>query len=158
MSFILALTRLSETEDDELKTLQTKQRDLRASDPKQLAKDLNLKANRLQLIVDHAMSLVVNGGAVVALLTYLEHSPQGASLASHAFWSLGAFIAGVVLCVAAFFGSYQTQFTLYNETVSPASVAGLSHMVWQRITFGLVLLSCIAFAVGAFCSVSMLSQ
>jgi len=97
--------------------------------------------------------LLVNGGAVVALLTYLEHSPQGASLASHAFWSLGAFIAGVVLCVAAFFGSYQTQFTLYNETVSPASVAGLSHMVWQRITFGLVLLSCIAFAVGAFCSV-----
>ena len=27
--------------------------------------------------------LLVNGGAVVALLTYLEHSPQGASLASH---------------------------------------------------------------------------
>src|SRR4051812_393584 len=83
--------------------------------------------------------MLINGGAVVALLTYLEHSPQGATLASQAFWSLGAFVAGVVFCVAAFFGSYQTQFTLYNETVSPAEVAGLSHKVWQRITVGPVL-------------------
>src|SRR4030095_14550207 len=84
--------------------------------------------------------MLINGGAVVALLTYLGPSPQGPNLAAHVLWSLCAFVAGVVFCVAAFFGSYQTQFALYNESVSPATKSGLPHMKWQRITIAFVLL------------------
>jgi hypothetical protein len=102
--------------------------------------------------------MLINGGAVVALLAYLGQSPQGPSLAPHILWSLGAFVAGVVCCVCAFFGSYQTQFALFNEAVSPATKSGLSHMAWQRITIAFVLLSCVAFAIGAFSSVWLLSH
>jgi hypothetical protein len=102
--------------------------------------------------------MLINGGAVVALLAYLGQSPQGPSLAPHVWWSLGAFVGGVVFCVLAFFGSYQTQFALFNETVSPATKSGFSHMAWQRTTIAFILLSCVAFGVGAFSTVWMLSH
>ena len=94
--------------------------------------------------------MLINGGAVVAILAYLGQSPQGPTLAPRVLWSLGAFVVGVVFCVCAFFGSYQTQFALYNESVSPATKSGWSHMKWQRITIAFVLVSCIAFIIGAF--------
>jgi|SRR4029453_2231844 hypothetical protein len=102
--------------------------------------------------------MLINGGAVVALLTYLGQSPQGPTLAPHVWWSLGAFVGGVVLCVAAFFSSYQTQFALYNESVSPATRKGFKHMTWQRITIAFVSVSCVAFGVGAFSTVWVLSH
>ena len=102
--------------------------------------------------------MLINGGAVVALLAYLGQSPQGPALAPRVLWSLGSFVAGVVFCVCAFFGSYQTQFALYNESVSPAHKSAFSHMKWQRITIGFVLLSCVAFIIGAFSSVWLLSH
>jgi hypothetical protein len=102
--------------------------------------------------------MLINGGAVVALLAYLGQSPQGPALAPRVLWSLGSFVAGVLFCVCAFFGSYQTQFKLYNESVSPATKSGSSHMKWQRITIVFVLLSGAAFAIGAFLSVWLLSH
>jgi hypothetical protein len=100
--------------------------------------------------------MLINGGAVVAILAYLGQSPQGPTLAPRVLWSLGAFVAGVLFCVGAFFGSYQTQFKLYNESISPTTKP--SHMKWQGITMTFVLLSCLAFAVGAFSSVWLLSH
>lgn len=102
--------------------------------------------------------MLINGGAVVALLAYLGQSPLGPTLAPRVLWSLGAFVVGVVSCVGAFFGSYQTQFALYNEAVSPATKAAGSHMRWQRITLAFVLLSCVAFAIGAFLTAWLLSH
>ena len=102
--------------------------------------------------------MLINGGAVVALLAYLGQSPQGPTLAPHVLWSLGAFVFGVFFCVCAFFGSYQTQFALYNESVSPTTKSGPSHMKWQRITIVFVLLSCVAFGFGAFSTVWVLSR
>jgi len=102
--------------------------------------------------------MLINGGAVVALLAFLGQSPQGPALAPRVLWSLGSFVAGVVFCVCAFIGSYQTQFALYNESVSPPRKSGFSHMKWQRITIGFVLLSCIGFIIGAFSSVWLLSH
>jgi hypothetical protein len=102
--------------------------------------------------------MLINGGAVVALLAYLGQSPQGPALAPRVLWSLGSFVAGVVFCVCAFFGSYQTQFKLYNESVLPTTKGGFPHMKWQRITIAFVALSCVAFAVGAFSSVWLLSH
>ena len=52
-SDVKALTTFSPEEEQELRDLQAKRRDLQASDPKQLAKDLDLKAGRVQLIADH---------------------------------------------------------------------------------------------------------
>ena len=100
--------------------------------------------------------MLINGGAVVAILAYLGQSPQGPTLAPRVLWSLGAFVLGVLFCVGAFFGSYQTQFKLYNESISPTTKP--SHMKWQRITMTFVLLSCLAFALGAFSSVWLLSH
>jgi len=102
--------------------------------------------------------MLINGGAVVALLTYLGQSPQGPGLAPRVLWALGSFVAGVVFSVCAFFCSYQTQFALFNETVSPATKSGLSHMTWQRITIAFISLSCGAFIIGAFSSVWLLSH
>lgn len=102
--------------------------------------------------------LLINGGAVVALLAYLGQSPQGPTLAPRILWSLGAFVAGVLLCICAFFGSYQTQFALYTETISSAWKSRFSFRTWQRITVVLVFLSGVAFAIGAFSSVWLLSH
>ena len=102
--------------------------------------------------------MLINGGAVVAILAYLGQSPQGPVLAPRVLWPLGAFVAGVVFCVFAFLGSYQTQFALYNEAVHQQPSRGIAHMTWQRITIALVLLSCASFAIGAFSSVWLLSH
>src|SRR5947207_16021942 len=72
--------------------------------------------------------MLINGGAVVALLAYLGQSPKGPSLAPHAWCSLGGFVFGVVFCVAAFFSAYQTQFALYNESISPETKEMFKHM------------------------------
>jgi hypothetical protein len=102
--------------------------------------------------------MLINGGAVVAILAYLGQSPQGPALAPRVLWSLGSFVAGVLFCVGAFFAAYQTQFKLYNESKSVSAGTKPSHMKWQRITITFVLLSCLAFAVGAFSSVWLLSH
>ena len=101
--------------------------------------------------------MLINGGAVVAILAYLGQSEQGPTLAPRVLWSLGAFVLGVLFCVGAFFASYQTQFALYNESVSPTTKSAGSHMKWQRITIRCALLSGVAFAIGALSSVWLLS-
>jgi len=58
-SDVKALTTFSPKEEQKLRDLQTKRRDLQASDPKRLAKDLELKAGRVQLIADHISKLSV---------------------------------------------------------------------------------------------------
>lgn len=102
--------------------------------------------------------LLINGGAVVAVLAYLGQSPQGPRLAPHVWWPLGLFVAGVVCCTFAFLGSYATQFALYNETVRPASYKGPRHETFLCITVALVVLSVACFAGGAFSSVWVLSR
>lgn len=102
--------------------------------------------------------LLINGGAVVAVLAYLGQSPQGPRLAPHIWWPLGSFVAGVACCAFAFLGSYATQFALYNESVSPESYKGPRHMTFLWITVALVMLSLVCFASGAFSSVWVLSK
>lgn len=54
---VKALATLSPEEEQNLIDLQAKRRDLQATDPKQLAKDLNLKADRVKLVADHILQL-----------------------------------------------------------------------------------------------------
>lgn len=102
--------------------------------------------------------LLINGGAVVAMLAYLGQSTHGPELAARAAWPLGAFIVGLGCAAVAFVGSYATQFALYNETVSPSSYKGPRHMVFVWATLFVVVLSFSAFACGAVSSVRVLSS
>ena len=102
--------------------------------------------------------LLVNGGAVVAIVAFLGQSSLGPGLAPHFWWPLGFFVAGVTSCTCAFIGSYFTQFSLYNEQFPGRKYQGPKHMVCLWVTFFLILLSVTCFALGAFSSISALSS
>jgi len=101
--------------------------------------------------------LLINGGAVVAILAFLGQAPNGQEIAKSAWLPLAAFIAGTGLSVLAFVGSYATQFALYNESVHLANYKYPTHMKLVWSTVFVVFLSFIAFTVGAFSSISVLS-
>jgi hypothetical protein len=102
--------------------------------------------------------LLINGGAIVALLAYLGQSPQGPRIAPHVWLPLGSFVAGVGFSALAFVGSYATQFALYNESVFATTYKGPRHMTFLWATVGLVAAGFISFAVGAFSSVAVLAS
>jgi hypothetical protein len=101
--------------------------------------------------------LLVNGGAVVALLAYLGHSSHGAQLAFHFRCPLAAFVVGVASSALAFLPAYATQFALYNESVSAKTYKGPRHMTFLWVTFALVVVSFVAFGAGAFWSINALA-
>lgn len=85
--------------------------------------------------------LLLNGGAIVALLAYIGQAASG----------------GLMLSALAFVGSYLTQLSLYNESVHSDEYKG-SHGPWLWATFGVGILSLVAFAVGAYSGVMALSS
>lgn len=101
--------------------------------------------------------LLINGGAVVALLAFLGQSPQGSKLAPNFWIPITAFVIGVFCCCAAFLGSYFTQYALFNEKASNLTYKGLSHMSCFWITLALAIISLVGFVVGAFKSIGVLS-
>lgn len=96
--------------------------------------------------------LLVNGGAVVALLTFIGNSKAIAPSAHLFIWPVAAFLLGLALCVAAFCSAYATQYYLYNEQFPERGVAALSHMRYFKWTVALVGLSLVAFCAGAVTS------
>lgn len=102
--------------------------------------------------------LLINGGALVAVLAFLGQSPQGACIASQAWLPLSSFVAGVALSAISFCGSYATQLALYNEDVRPTTYKGPSHTTYLNVTAVVVGLSVVAFIVGAFSALSLLSS
>ena len=102
--------------------------------------------------------LLINGGAVVALLTFLGNAKAGKELAQFSGVPLAAFVCGVVFSVLTFAFSYATQFALFNETVRPDSYRGPKHMAFLYISLLFVVLGLVAFVVGCFTSISALSR
>ena len=102
--------------------------------------------------------LLVNGGAVVALLAFLGQSTLGPALAPHFWWPIAFFVGGVALCTLAFIGSYFTQFSLYNEHFPNRQYRGPKHMTCLWATLALVLTSVICFACGSLASVNVLAK
>ena len=96
--------------------------------------------------------LLLNGGAIVALLAYLSkdgtRTPDLAARLSGAFVS---FIFGLILAALAFAASYWTQLVLYNDP------QGATHVPWLWVTFAIALLSLFAFSVGAFTALCALA-
>lgn len=101
--------------------------------------------------------LLLNGGAIVALLAYLGQAEDGAELAAHSTPSLTWFVAGLILSTAALVGSYLTQLSLYQESVHSETYNG-SHIPWLRGTILIGILALGAFSAGAFSGVAALSR
>lgn len=96
--------------------------------------------------------LLVNGGAVVALLTFIGNSKAVAPSARLFVWPAAAFLLGLTLCVAAFCSAYATQYHLYNEQFPDRNFPPRSHMRYFKWTATLVGLSLVAFCAGAVTS------
>jgi hypothetical protein len=101
--------------------------------------------------------LLVNGGAVVALLAFLGQSSLGPTIAPRAAEPISWFVAGTALSTFSFAGSYATQFALYNERV-PTAYRGPRHMTFLYFTFALVLASLGCFAKGSFSSLGLFAS
>jgi hypothetical protein len=101
--------------------------------------------------------LLLNGGAIVALLAYIGQAKNGAEVAANSKGSLTWFIVGLMCAGAAFVGSYLTQLALFNESVRPDTYKG-SHKPWWWLSFAVAFLSLAAFAGGAFAGIGALSK
>lgn len=99
--------------------------------------------------------LLVNGGAVVALLTFLSSSKT--VTANQFVVPAAAFLIGLVFSVTAFCSAYATQYYLYNEQFPERGFPARSHMKYFKRTSWIVAISLIAFSVGAISSVRALS-
>jgi len=99
--------------------------------------------------------VLLNGGAIVALLAYLGQVDTRVQLASLVAHPVRVFVVGLVLGALSFVGSYLTQLSLYNETVFRKPQR---HHWFLCVTLLLGLASIAAFACGAFATIGAFGQ
>lgn len=98
--------------------------------------------------------LLLNGGAVVALLAYIGQADRATEhLAARLTIPVLAFVAGILFAALSFLTGYQTQYTLFNER----GTLGERHMAWQKATVGVLIASLMSFAAGAVLTIRALS-
>lgn len=97
--------------------------------------------------------LLVNGGAVVALLTFLGHSPLDSSVAQDFSEPIRWFIFGLAACVLAFMFAYWTQYAFFNN--GRKDYNGPNYKCLQYGTALLAVLSFIFFTLGSFSSIDV---
>jgi hypothetical protein len=95
--------------------------------------------------------VLLNGGAIVALLAYLGQVDARVELAWLVAQPLRAFVVGLVLGALGFVGSYLTQLSLYNESAH-GKPQRHHHFLWATVILGLT--SIAAFACGAFATIA----
>ncbi len=102
-------------------------------------------------------TFLANGAAIISILTFLgDLQTKGREVPSMK-GALICFLAGILLSGAATLTTYFIQFMLFNESINNADGNGWgSHVRWLYITLALIVLSMLAFAVGAFGAVSHL--
>lgn len=99
--------------------------------------------------------VLVNGGAVIALLAFLGKDNRTAMSLGSVNISMCLFIGGVFLGGLAYLAAYLTQLRLYGESALDVPQSGpLRHNVFLSLTFVLMLSSIIAFAFGAWIGAS----
>jgi len=90
---------------------------------------------------------LLNGGAAVALLAYLGNvAGKGTHLVDMRV-PMGCYVAGLVLCGLAYFGSYLTQLRLFNE--GQGRPKPWRHELFLYSTMVVALLSLGAFGLGS---------
>jgi len=111
----------------------------------------------ISISIEGIKSLVLlNGGAIIAMIGYLGQITNRAQQASKASCPLACFVFGLSLACLCFFGSYFTQFALFNE--SNNRKPSQSHMKFFIITSICAIASLIAFSVGAFWSIKVFAS
>jgi hypothetical protein len=88
-----------------------------------------------------------NGGAAVAMLTYLGNVAGKGHAAPSMRAPMVCYVVGLFLCGLGFLGSYLTQLWLYNETLGRIRKGRYHLMLWATIS--VAFLSLVAFAVGS---------
>jgi hypothetical protein len=99
--------------------------------------------------------VLLNGGAIVALLAYLGQAQSRQVLAAQIRCPIAWFVAGLIAGTIAFFGAYLTQLSLYNESVLGAKQR---HHWALWLSFALCVISIAAFALGAFAALAAFSK
>jgi hypothetical protein len=97
--------------------------------------------------------LLINGGAVVAILAYLGKASTAPSIAQDVLTPIGFFIAGLVVATIAFLTTYLTQYHLFNDFFESERKKSQKHVLWLRVTILISFASVAFFAWGAFESV-----
>lgn len=100
---------------------------------------------------------VANGGAIVAILTFLGDLMARGSEVPSMRLPVAIFVVGLVLGGVGDFLAYMTQLSLFGEHLSDVDATGWkSHQPWLRSTIFVILLGVAAFAAGALIAVSRL--
>ena len=91
--------------------------------------------------------LLINGGAVIALLTFLGNLLKNDTVSVHMGWPMGCFLMGIIVGGLANMTAYLTQLTLFNESVGNTN--NTTHTNWLYATIALVILGIILFGAGS---------
>jgi hypothetical protein len=103
-----------------------------------------------------AMKCVVllNGGAVVALLAFLGQVASRGQQVPNAAHPVGFFVVGLTAGCLTFFTSYFTQFSLLNQSYDRETKL-FRHMPWLWVTVVLGVAGIVSFAIGAYSSLGV---
>lgn len=99
---------------------------------------------------------LLNGGAVLAVLTYLGQRHTTGPDVLRAALPMGLFVAGLAAGTLVYATSYLTQFALHNENMKRYKVG--KHKKWLWLSFILCLASLALFSFGAFACLDALGR
>ena len=91
--------------------------------------------------------LLVNGGAVIALLTFLGNFAKNNAAPIGMAWPMGCFLFGVVVGGFATITAYMTQLALYNEGIG--KTLKYDHTFWLYLSLILVVVGVLLFGAGS---------
>lgn len=94
--------------------------------------------------------LLTNGGAVLAVLTFIGDLSAKGSRVPDMFLPIAIFVTGTLITGIAGVSAYVTQLRLFGETRDHQIRRGLhGHVLWLRVTFVLITASILCFGFGA---------
>jgi hypothetical protein len=100
--------------------------------------------------------LLLNGGAIVAMLAYLGQVPTRADLARNARLPFTLFVLGIVCAMLALLFAYLTQHALLNEDYDrPPKIR---HELWQWCAVGAGVTSLLWFGFGGWAAINALAN
>lgn len=91
--------------------------------------------------------LLVNGGATIALLTFLGDFLKNGNVSIGMGWPLACFLLGIVVGGVANLTAYLTQLALFNESSDNKQKTG--HQIWLYRTLYLIIGGIALFSFGA---------
>ena len=91
--------------------------------------------------------LLVNGGAVIALLTFLGNILKNETTSIHMAMPMGCFLLGITVGGLANITAYMTQLRLYNESIGNSQ--NTRHTKWLYGSLVLIVFGILLFFAGA---------